>query len=812
MENILKDIRYAVRMLARNPGFSLIAVLALALGIGANSAIFSVVNAVLLNPLPYREPDRLAMIYHKYPDINLMDASLSPPSYVEYRDTTASFERVAVGAGWGVNLTGAGEPERLQGARLSASFLSTLGVEPALGRNFIPEEEQPGKNNVVILSHGLWQRQFGGDQGILGKTITLDGNGYEVVGVMPPGFSFFREVDIWSPLAFTPEQLAADNHGNENLLGIARLKQGVSLAQAQSEMDSLADQLRQQFYRNTNWGISLVGMREQLVGDIQPALLILLAAVGCVLLIACANVANLLLARAASRQKEISIRAALGATRLRVIRQLLTESLLLAALGGVIGLALAYGGVKLLIAGIPPDIAQFIPGWKSIGIDSRVLLFTLAASMLTGIIFGVIPAIKTSKADLNETLKEGGRGAASGSRSHALLNLFVVAEVAISLVLLIGAGLLVRSFINLQEVKPGFNPQGVLTMQMSLPQSKYRERFQQAAFFDEALRKISSLPGVQSAGVVDNVPMGGNNSQASFMIEGLEIAPGQSAPHGDRHLASPDYFKAIGISLIRGRFFSHQDTADSLPVAIIDETLAERYWPGEDPIGKRMGAFFDRINGQVRIREIVGVVSHVKQYGLDGTSRVQYYFPLSQRPQSAMFLVVRTSSEPSSMVASVRGAIQSIDSDQPIFSVKTMEAIVSGSMAQKRFATFLLGIFAVVAMLLASIGIYGVMSYSVSQRTHEIGIRMALGANRSDVLRLVVGRGMLLAVIGVALGLAAAFWATSVMSSLLFGVTATDVTTFVAIPMALAAVASVASYLPARRATRVDPMAALRCE
>ncbi|HEY7544605.1 MAG TPA: FtsX-like permease family protein, partial [Blastocatellia bacterium] len=374
------------------------------------------------------------------------------------------------------------------------------------------------------------------------------------------------------------------------------------------------------------------------------------------------------------------------------------------------------------------------------------------------------------------------------------------------------AGLLVRSFINLQEVKPGFNPQGVLTMQMSLPQSKYRERFQQAAFFDEAIKKISTLPGVEAAGVIDNVPMGGNNSQASFTIEGLQVAPGESSPHGDVHMASPDYFKAIGISLIRGRFFNEHDTMDSSPVVIVDETLAERYWPGEDAIGKRMGAFFDRANGQVRMREIVGVVSHVKQYGLDGKSRVQYYFPLSQRPQPAMFMVVRTTPEPSGMVASVRSAIQSVDRDQPVFRVRTMETIVSESMAQKRFATYLLGIFAAVAMLLAVIGIYGVMSYSVSQRTHEIGIRMALGADQGDVMRLVVGRGMFLAIIGVAVGLAGAFAATRLMESLLFGVTATDTITFVVIPFALAAVASVASYLPARRATRVDPMSALRCE
>jgi putative ABC transport system permease protein len=812
MERLLQDIRFGLRTLTKNPGFTLIAVIALALGIGANSVIFSAINSVLLKPLPYKDSDKLVMIWHNYPDINLPQASLSPPSYIEYRDMTSSFEQVAAGASWSANLTGVGEPERIEGARLSYNFFTTLGVDPILGRTFIAEEDQPGKNRVVIISHGLWQRRFGSDPGIIGKQITLDGNVFDVVGVMPRGFEFFLEVDLWTPLALTSEQLAADNHGNEFLIGIARLKSNVTMQQAQAEMNTLAEQLRQQFYDGGNWGITLVDMQEQFTGQIRPALLILLAAVGCVLLIACANVANLLLARAASRQKEMAIRAALGANRSRVIRQLLTESVLLAALGGLTGLALAFVGIKVLVTSLPQDIAQFIAGWKTISLDTNVLLFTLALSLITGIFFGVIPAIQASRPDLNDTLKDAGKGTSSGSRSHRFLNTFVVVEVAIALVLLIGAGLLIRSFVTLQKVQPGFNSENVLTMQMSLPRTKYREAHQFNAFFDQVLQKVSGLAGVRSAGIVNNIPMGSNSQNASFFIEGMQIAPGQASPHGDPYMITPAYFETMGIPLLKGRFFNEQDNADSLPVVIIDETLAERYWPNEDPIGKRMAAYFDRKNGQPRLREVVGVVGHTKSYGLDGRSKVQYYFPYSQRSQQSVYLTVRTTSDPLSLVAAVRSAVSSVDSDQPLYNIKTMDEVLSNSMAPQRFSTWMLGIFAAIAMVLAATGIYGVMSYSVSQRTHEIGIRMALGASRGDVLKMVTGRGMVLTSIGVVIGLGAAFGVTQWMSSLLFGVTATDVVTFVSIPLILVIVALVACFIPARRATKIDPIQALRYE
>ncbi len=811
MENLFQDLRYGIRMLAKNPGFTLIAILALALGIGANTAIFSVINAVLLNPLPYKNPDQLNMIWHSYPSSNLERASLSVPSYIEYKTNAAVFEQVAVASQWSVNMTGSGEPERLQGGRVSANFTTTLGVEPLLGRTFFAEEEEAGKNRVVLLSYAFWNRAFGADPSVTDKTITLDGNQYNVVGVMPAGFKFFADVDLWSPITFTPQQMTPDNHGNEFLLGLARRKAGVSFEQAQAEMNGVAERLRQDFY-TADWGISLVPLREQFVGDIRPGLLILAVAVGCVLLIACANVANLLLARAAWRQKEMAVRAALGASRVRVIRQLLTESVLLAFVGGACGLALAFGGVRLLIAGIPPDISQFIIGWSTIGIDGRVLLFTFAVAMLTGIGFGLIPALQSSKLDLNETLKESGKGAGSGGRSHRVLNAFVVAEIAIALFLLICSGLLIRSFTRLQTVDPGFNPQNSVVMQLTLSRTKYPERAQQAVFFEQILERVAPLPGVQHVGVGSNIPMSQNNNNASYAVEGLQVQQGEPSPHGDPRSVSPDYFRAMGIRLLQGRFFNEQDTKDSLPVAIIDDVLAAKYFANENPLGKRIAAFFDSNGDQLNWRQIVGVVAHVKQYGLDGKTKEQYYFPMAQRGQPNMYLIVRTETKSTDIVASVRQAIRSVDADQPIYRVQTLEQVIYNSMAQQRFSTYFLSVFAAVAMLLAAIGIYGVMSYSVSQRTHEIGIRMALGASRSRVMRLVVGRGLLLTAIGIAIGVGISFIITRWMASLLFGVTATDLLTFIGTPLLLSFVAILATCIPAFRATKVDPMHALRYE
>ena len=812
MQTLLQDLRYGFRSLMRKPGFTIVAVIALSLGIGANTAIFSVVNSILLRPLAYHDPERLVTINHDYPKIGLK-ASVSAPGYTHYRDNVKSFESVAAMTGGSFNLTGGGDPERLNGSRATHNFFSALGASAAQGRVFLPEEDQPGKNKVVVLSHSFWQRRFGGDQGLVNKTITLNDESYTVVGVMPRSFQFGRElgqvVDLWTPIAFTPQQLNMNNLTNENLVVFARLKPSVTIQQAQAELDAIATNLRRQYLpwaaTRSEWGLTTESFRDLVVGDIRLALLILMGIVGLVLLIACANVANLLLARAADRQKEMAIRTALGAGRWRVIRQLLTESSLLAVTGGALGLLLAWGGISALVK---VNEVQ-IPRAHEIGLDWRVLAFTLGVSLLTGVIFGLVPALQVSKADLHETLKEGGRTGSSGARAW-VRNTLVVLEMALALVVLVSAGLLIRSFWRLQQVNPGFAPQNVLAMSLGLPATKYREPAQRANFYKEILQRIRALPGVQSAGATSILPLSGNNSSGSFQIEGRIMPQGQSSPHGDRWAATTDYFSTMKIPIIRGRFFDDRDTMESLPVAIIDETMARKYWPNEDPVGKRI-TFQGGPNNPIW-REIVGIAGHVKHKGLEGESRVQYYIPHSQVQNANMNLVVRTNADPASLTGAVRGAISGLDKDLPVFRVKTMEQFVIDSMAQRRFAMTLLGIFASVALALAAVGLYGVLSYSIMQRSHEIGIRMALGARVADVLRLVVGQGMLLALAGVALGSVAAFLLTRLMANLLFDVTASDPLTFASIALLLTLVALAACFVPARRATKVDPIVALRYE
>jgi putative ABC transport system permease protein len=813
MGTLWKDVQYAARVLSKSPGFTAVAIIALALGVGANTAIFSVVNAVLLRPLNYKDPQQLVLINHNYPKLDLK-ASVSSPGFNYYHENAKSFSDMAAVTGWSVNLTGEGEPERLQGGAVTHNLFSVLGAEAAEGRTFTPEEGQVGNNKVVILSDAFWRRRFGGLT-VVGKSLMLNGEPYTIVGVMPPTVQFGREFtgqtpDLWSPIAFTPQQLDPNNGLTNEYLGVvARLKPDVKPEQAQAEMNSIAAELRRQYMPGAdenNWGLLLTNFDEFVVGKIRTPLLILLGAVAFVLLISCANVANLMLARAAVRQKEIAVRTALGASRWRVVRQLLTESVLLSLAGGAVGLLLAMWGVDLLLK----LNEHKIPRATEVGLDSRVLLFTLGVSVLTGIVFGLAPAFQTSGANLHDTLKEGGRSGQLGVRK-GLRNVLVVVEMAFAVVLLVGAGLLIRSFVELQRVNPGFQPGGVLALQVSLPMNKYKEGVQRASFDRQMLEEVRGVAGVKSAATITSLPMSGWNQSGSFRIEGRQVAPNESAPHGDRWMVSEDYFQTMGIPLVKGRYFDVRDTADAPGVAIVSEKLAQKYWPGEDPVGKRIT--FEGGPQQPRFREVVGVVGHVRNEGLEGETRGQYYVPYAQRPNNTdLFLVVRTDGDPASLAPMVRGRIASVDKDLPVYKVTTMEKLVSDSLAQRRFSMTLFGIFAVLAMALAIVGLYGVMSYAVAQRTHEIGLRMALGAQGRDVLRMVVGQGMALVAVGLGLGLAGAFLLTRLMVSLLYGVSAADPLTYAGIALLLAAVALLASYIPARRATKVDPMVALRYE
>jgi len=805
--DLLHDMRYAARLQRKNPGFTIVAVIALALGIGANTAIFSVVNTVLLRPLPYKDPEHLVMVWedatrHGYPRDTPAAAN-----FVDWRDQNQVFEGMAAIADTSFNLTGSGDPERLEGRRVSATLFPLLGVEPQLGRVFTAAEDQPGAQRVVLLSYPLWQRRFGGDPGIVGKSLTLNGESHVVVGVMPARFQFPSSDDqAWVPIALTQQE--AGNRNRHYLQVLGRLKPGVSPAQAQSEMSTIAARLQQQYPQsNAELGAAVQTLHEHLVGDIKPALLILLGAVGLVLLIACANVANLLLARAAVRQKEIAVRVALGARRWRLIRQFLTESVLLSSLGGLVGLAVAYGGLVLLKAFIPEDISQA----RDISIDLKVLGFTFLVSVATGLIFGLAPAMQAVRFNQAATLKEGGRDAATGGGGKRLRGLLVTAEVAISLVLLIGAGLLINSFLRLRNVDPGFRADNLLTMKIVLPEPKYKKMENRSAFYTDLINRIQSLAGVRSAAVTSNLPLYRQGNSISIGIEGRPAPPPGQELIVVTRIISPGYFDTMSIPLLQGRQLTEQDTETTPNVVVISETMARRFWPGEDAVGKRIAL------GRIRTPEdwvqVIGVAKDVRQFELTADPKPQMY--LSYR-QAGFFdsrdLVVKTDVDPASMAATVRKAVWEIDKDQPVSNIQTMDEILADSIARQRFSMLLLAIFAAVALVLAGVGIYGVMSYSVAQRTREIGIRMALGAQTGAVLKLAVGYGMKLVLTGLVIGLIAAFALTRVMSTLLFGVTATDPTTFTLISLLLIAVAVIASYIPARRATRVNPIIALRYE
>jgi putative ABC transport system permease protein len=807
LETLWQDLRYSGRMLVKNPGFTLIAVLTLGLGIGANTAIFSIVNAVLLRPFAYEAPEQLVIPGESQTGTR-GNTSLSYPNFADWKDDRKVFTGAsAVRSNENFNLTGSGEPERLQGRLVSAGFFSLLGIKPLLGRDFLAEDDRPGATPTVILSYGLWSRRFGNDQGIVGKQITLNNQSYTVIGVSPQDFQYGLEADVTIPIGLQAERFKARG-ADPGISAVARLKPNVSLQQAETELNLLYAQLEQQYPdSNTSRRVYLTPLHESFVGNVRQPLLILLGAVGLVLLIACANVANLLLVRSSTRRREISVRVALGASRGRIIRQLLTESVWLAAIGGLLGILLAHWGTSFIAYQLPDGI----PRLREAYVDLRVLGFTLAVSLMTGLLFGLAPALQASRLNLTEALKEGDRGSA-GTRQR-LRSVLVVSEVALTLTLLVGAGLLIQSFRRVLQVDPGFKPQNLLTMQVSVNNP---DGHQIATFFQQLQENVRKLPGVKSVAVSNGLPLGVANNPI-FIILGRPLPEKGKEPGGTRYTVSPDYFQTMGIELLRGRLFNAQDRPDTPSVVIIDEALVQQHFQNEDPIGKRLA---QSTSGEPS-HEIVGVVRHVEHNNLDAQAqrRPQFYFNFNQIPSERLpgstrriNVLTRTDVEPSSLTGAVRAEIAALNKDQAVFNVRTMEEIVSQNVAPRRFSMLLLTVFAVVALLLASIGIYGMLSYAVAQRTREIGLRMTLGAQRGDVLRLVIAHGMKLALVGVVLGLIAALALTRTMSNLLFGVSATDPVTFVGIALLLALVALLACWVPARRATRVDPMIALRYE
>ncbi len=805
--DLWQDLRFGARMLLKQRGFTLIAVLTLSLGIGANTAIFSVVNAVLISPLPYRAPDRLVQVWEHNRPKNKPHGPVAPANFLDWKGQNRSFEGLAAYDNFpSFNLTGVGEPERIQGVRVSVGLFSLLGVGAVAGRTFTGEEERRGNHQVALLSNRLWQRRFGADPGLVGRTLSLNDQSFTVVGILPPDFRFLpEEHEIFVPMVLDGWEAAA--RGTHPLRVVARLKEGVTLQQAQSEMDQIARRLEQNYPNsNTGVGVNLVPLQEQLVGESRRALLILLGAVAFVLLIACANVANLMLTRAVTRRKEMAVRLALGAGRARLIRQLLTESALLAGTGGIGGLLLSLWSVQVLKTFLVQN--ALLPRGETVALNGRVLVFTLGISLVTGLVFGLAPGLAAAKTDLNEALKEGGRRASGGARDRRLRQALVVGEVALALVLMVGAGLMIQSFLRLRSVDPGFQPENVLAVDISLPNSRYQNGRQVWHFQHQLLERVAALPGVRSVGAAAYLPFSGTHNSWTIQIEGSQSQPAVRYLEPGWRPVTANYFRTLGIPLVKGREFAAADDDEAAPgAAILNEAAARACWPGEEPLGNRF-----KLEG--RNYTVVGVVKDVKHARLDGNSEPEIYFPYSQLPITwrGMTVVARTAAAPEQLAAALRSAVQELDKDQPIYNVRTLEGLLAKSVARPQFNLLLLGSFAVLALVLASLGLYGVMSYTVSQRTHEIGIRMAFGAQPRDALRLVIGAGLTLTLIGIATGGLAAFALTRVMESLLFGISATDPLTFAAVAFLLIAVALLACYLPARRATKVDPLVALRCE
>jgi putative ABC transport system permease protein len=824
MQTLWQDIKYGTRMLLKNPGITGIVILALALGIGANTAIFSVVNSVLLRPLPYDEADALVFLNEKSPVLDEM--SISYPNFEDWRAQNQSFERIGVYNRSSYNLTGTGEPERIITGQVSADLFTVLHATPAIGRVFTNEEDKPGGPPVVVLSHGLWQRRFGGQASVLNQPIQLNGKSYTVIGIMPADYQYPSRVEMWVPVGQLSDRAEWKSRGNHpGLYGVGRLKPGVTFDQAVADMARVASNLAAQYPdSNTNNGIRLRPLLEIYVSDIRRALWVIFAAVAFVLLIACANIANLLLARATARRKEMAIRSALGAGRWRIARQLLTESILLSVVGGVLGLVLGRWGIKLILY-ISPDA---IPRAREIGLDWKVLGFTIGISFITGILFGLVPALQAGEVDVHETLKDTGRGV---SGRQWLRSSLVVVEVATTLILLIGAGLMIRSFYLLQKVNPGFSYEHLTSFSISLPQKKYEAEETKINFYRNLLESLRATPGVEAAAAASGLPLGNNGWQTSFTIDGRPEPARGETPLMEACLVTPDYFKAMNIPVLKGRVFNDHDdkshlvgkdlsklsenekTVAGVNSIVIDEEFARRYWPNEDPVGKRIKLGGGHGNGFAPVLEVLGVVGRVKMDSLSQDSnRVQGYFPYAQMPAGGMTLVVKGSGDPTQLVAAARQQVKAIDPDQPIYSPRSMGDIRAESVAPERLNLTLLSLFAGIALVLAIVGIYGVMSYSVTQRTHEIGIRMAIGASRADVFKMILGHGMKLTLVGIVVGLLGAFALTRLMATMLFGVEPTDATTFATIAVLLIAVALLACYLPGRRATRVEPTISLRYE
>ena len=822
---MLNDIKLALRGFAKTRGFTAIAVATLALAIGANSAVFSLINALLVRPLPYQEPSRIALIWEQFKTQGLERIPCSPPEFLDLQKEFESGTGLAAFNYQTFNIGGGDVPERISGAVVSPSLFPLLGVESIKGRTFAREEEGIGHDDVIVISERLWKRRFNADPMLVGKTLLLNGRNYTVIGIMPAKFEFpiplygvqgnqFAErVDIWKPIAFTSEELK--QRGSRSYGLITRLRPGVSLTQAQAELDKIISNWVQTYkdnYGGGGFGAKIYALHDQVVGQMRTGLGILLGAVVFVLLIACANLATMLLARASARERELAIRVALGAGRWRLLRQMLTESVLLAAAGAAIGIFLSVWGLELL-----KEIgARTIPRLAEVDVDLVVLIVTTVVAVGTGILFGLIPAFASAKPELTEVLKEGGRSSTTGARRNQVRNSLVVAEIALALVLLVGAGLLLKSYARVQNIDPGFDRRNILTAELDLSETKYPQRgsdnYNHGAamtnFWNEALRRVQQLPGVEAAGLTVVLPLSGSNTDSSFAIEGRELRPNEPGPDEELRIVTADYFRVLRTPLLRGRFFSEGDNVDAPGVAIINDALAKKYWLNEDALGKRI-TFSDTRKPDVKWLTIVGIVRSIRHRGLDVDPAPEYYLPLAQRPQSSMILAVRSVQDSRGLASAIRREIQSIDPDQPIANVRTLENVTADSVAPRRMSMVLLGAFAGIALLLAGVGIYGVISYLVVQRTHEIGVRMALGAQRSDVLRLVVGHAAKLVGIGTLIGLLLALFSTRTLSALLYNVGAFDAGTFIFVTIALSAIAVLASYIPALRATRADPMIAL---